>query len=277
MTTTCSCGKPTRDNAYVCDDCLAELSKALGDVPWLAEELEVSITRQRGAAITGGPRSTEHGLPWQEHASDAERGLRHALVTWVRWCEDERVRHSSPNPDSPADTLAAMSRWLMWRVDGLAFTDLGGEAVEAIVSAVAEAGRVVFWKRRQRTYLGPCEARQVDEHGIPGEPCPGDVYADSEAEFGACEDCGFPYKVDQRRADLEQRLDDRLCTAAEVARMAVFLGLEVPRDRVRQTVNVWAKRKRIVARGESGDGPLFKYGEVRSLLAAAYGTREETA
>lgn len=276
--TTCRCGRPTRDNAYVCDECLGALSKALGDVPWLVEELEITRTRQRAAAITGGPRSADHGLPWHEKASDAERALRNTLVSWVRFCEDEGVRHQSRTTEAPEDTLPAMSRWLMWRVDGLALHDLGGDAVDDITNAVAEGQRIVFWKRRQRVYLGSCDARMVDDLGIPGDTCPGEVYAEMDAEFGACDECAFPYKVEQRRADLEQKLDDRLCTAAEIARMAVFLGLDVPRERVRQTVNVWAKRGRIEPRSQSEDGPLFRYGEVRALLAATYSrAREATA
>jgi hypothetical protein len=32
-TSECRCGRPTRDDAYVCEDCGSSLARALGDVP----------------------------------------------------------------------------------------------------------------------------------------------------------------------------------------------------------------------------------------------------
>ena len=53
VTPECRCGRPTRDSAYFCDDCGHQLSVALGDVPWLDEELDVSAARIKGANYAG--------------------------------------------------------------------------------------------------------------------------------------------------------------------------------------------------------------------------------
>lgn len=274
MTNECACGKPT--DAYVCQTCAGALSRALGDCTWLEGELETTITRQRGAATGGGARGTNDSLPWHERASQARRTLHALLVTWVRFCGEESVRHA---PAWQArDNLTSLSRWLLNCVHGLTLHELGGDAVAEITDAVAECERIVFWKRKSRTYLGPCGQTVVDEDGeVLTLSCPGEVYADEGAQVGYCDECAQGVTVAIRKSDLDKRLDDRLCTAAEIARLATYLGLDVPRDRVRQQVNTWHKRKLVLPASKDADGsPLFRYGEVKVMLYATYATRAET-
>ena len=271
MSSQCTCGKPTKDNAYVCEDCLTALAKALGEIPWTDEQLEISITKQRASAIGGGgTRSTGTPLPWHEKASDAQRSLHATLSTWVRFCIEEHVRNRGASTEWPADNLASMSRWMLWRVDGLAFHEAGSEVVDEITDAVAQAQRIVFWRKRERVYLGRCDAT-IEPEGAESYKCEGDVYAEQGAIYGSCEHCAAPYSVEKRRADLHRELDDRLCTAAEIARLATYLGLEQPRERVRKQVNSWHKRERITASGHSPEGdPVFRYGAVKALLFTQY-------
>lgn len=299
--TTCTCGKPTRDDAYVCDDHRDELARDLGEMPWIDEQLDISITRQKGAGTAGGSGSTDKPLPWHDKASTAKRALHATLATWVRLCVEERVDHGG-SEDWPADTIPAMSRWLLHRVDGLAFRDFGFEAVEQIANAAGEARRIVFWKRASRVYLGRCEGAQSETPHDPvtcqcachdgygqactvvggcglgateEQPCPGEVYADPGNPVGHCDVCARGYSVDVKRANLERELDDKLYTAAEIARLSTFLGLEVPRDRVRQQINLWHKRDRITPSGHDEKGsPRFRYGAVKALLYATYATRD---
>jgi hypothetical protein len=65
------------------------------------------------------------------------------LVSWVRFCAEERVRNSSPHRGLPDDTLTEISKWLLWRVDGLALLDIGPEAVDEITAAVAACHRLI--------------------------------------------------------------------------------------------------------------------------------------
>src|SRR4051812_45572911 len=115
MTSTCRCGRPTRDANYVCDDCATRLSQALGDIPWLAEELDTSSTRAKGVdyRTKGGTRSTEKPLPFNNAITQARTELKAVLVSWVVFCRDEHVRNQSPSQATPADTLEAISRYLL--------------------------------------------------------------------------------------------------------------------------------------------------------------------
>lgn len=254
--------------------CAEELSRALGDCAWVNEELETTITRQRSTPITGSAPSAERGLPWHERGAEAQRNLHGLLVSWVRFCGEEGVR-GLPAWE-PTDRIPSLSRWLLHCVNGLTLHDIAPEAIDEITDAVADCQRIVFYKRRSRTYLGTCEKVVVDERDdVVTLNCPGEVYAEEGAAVGACDDCGQGVTVVIRRAELEKRLDDRLCTASEIARLATYLGLHVDRDKVRQRVHYWHRHKRVLSRGvDDQDAPLFRYGEIRSMLYTEFATRD---
>ena len=94
----CRCGKPTRDAAYVCDPCGQELATALGDVAWLDEQLEITITRTSGVdyRTLGGTASSETPSPVHWVASDARGHLKALLVSWALFAYQEDVRNSAP-------------------------------------------------------------------------------------------------------------------------------------------------------------------------------------
>lgn len=266
----CSCGRPTRDEAFVCDPCIEELDKALGDCGWLEEELETTITRQRGAATSGGARSATTPLPWHEKASDARRTLHSTLATWVRFIEEEGVR-GRPAWE-PKDSLGSMSRWLMHVTAGLGFHELGHDAVDEITDAVAECRRVVFWKRKNRIYLGKCEQVVKDEDDVVVTlSCDGDVYAEEGDQVGECEECGQGVTVVIRKEQIDRRLNDKLFTAAEAATAAGYLGLHGDRDRIRKRINQWHTRGRILPARKEGDESWFRYSDLRPMLFAEFG------
>lgn len=250
----CRCGKPTRDHVYACDTCADLLARALGDVPWLDEQLDTTITRQHAIPTEAGPRTFDKPLPWHDAAADARRTLHGLLVSWVRFCDEEHVRHSSPRDGLPADTLAALSGWLLWRVDGLTLRDIGPEAIDEITSAVAACHRIVD-RRPDRWYAGPCAT----------DDCAADLYAQRRDGDVRCRDCGATYDVAARRAWLLAEAEDRLAPAAEVARAVSWLGAApLTASRVRK----WAERERILAKGHDGARPLYRIGDAINLLAS---------
>jgi hypothetical protein len=271
---TCRCGKPTRDDAYVCDTCADSLAKTLGDVAWLADELEVTITKQRGIPASGGGGATadcsctpddidasrcKHGaLPWHDAASGARTHLHALLVSWVRLCHEEGVRHQSPDDDLPDDDLVALARWLLWRVDGLMLHPAGPDAADEIADAYAACERLID-RRPDRWYAGPCVVE--DERG---KECGTDLYARSTRGDVECRTCGATYDVATRRAWLLAAAEDRLANATEVARAVSWLGAE-PLTPAR--VWKWAERGRIVAKGHDGRAPLYRIGDAIDLLA----------
>lgn len=270
----CRCGKPTRDEAWICDPCVETFTNTLADLGALDIEVQTTMTRMRGLPTEGNSsKSAETPLPWHDKAANARRVLNGLLSTWVRFCEEEDVR--GPAAGFPSDTIPSKAAWLASRVPGLALLDIGPECVDEITDAAAECHRLVFWKRRNRVYLGPCGVVEADEYGEDCEPCPGDVYADEGEPVGFCEVCGQGVTVVVRQGDLNQRLDDRLCTAAEIARLSTFLGLDQPRETVRKRVLYWHRHKRIAQRGTDTEttppAPTFRYGEVKVMLYAEFG------
>lgn len=261
MTNECRCGRPTRDAAYVCDTCADALSIALGDVTWLDEELETTITRQRGIPTEGGgSSSTETALPWHEKASDARRNLHGLLATWCRFCDEEDVRNQSPLDGLPADNLQAMSGYLLWRVDGLTLHDIGLEAVDEITNAVAECERLID-RRPDRWYAGPCTNQPVE--GLDAT-CQADLYAKRATGSVECRQCGAVYDVAQRRTWLLAEAEDRLADATTVARALSWLGAEALTP---ARIWKWAERGRIVVKGHDGKRPLYRIGDAIDILA----------
>lgn len=288
----CGCGQPTRDNAYVCESCLNLLSVALGEVPWLEEQLEISLTKQRASNL-GGSGATSQALPWNERASQVKRDLANTLSTWVRAAHEEAVRGNRKT--LPTNSLTSMSRWLLDRVDGMAWWEAGWEASEDIQRAHRAAMTCVTYKRASKLFLGRCDALlphddtctctcHYDERfscdaGDCHAPtiCGGSVYCEEGAELGECAECGATCDAHGKRDAIHQALDAQLFTAAEIANLSPYLGLTWDREKVRKLVNKWASRGRLLPGGHDHEAsPRYRYGEVRVLLMQADSTRRST-
>lgn len=272
----CRCDRPTRNDAYVCDHCADELGKALGDVAWLAEELEVTIGRESAQQYTGGSRSAEKPLPLNWGASEARTHLKALLVSWALFCAAEGVRSTDTRPGMPADDLVALSRWLLWRVDGLMLHDIGPDAVDEITSAVAHCHRAVDIPV-EKQYMGACDA------------CETPLWARARAQVVVCKRCAAEFPTEGRRSALEDqamdKLMDRLFTASESALILCAHGFAPDTDEVRlaDRIRKWAKPRQIsttttlpprlatrghVKRADKRTRPAYKLGDIRDLLEA---------
>lgn len=256
---TCTCGKPTRDGAYVCDSDLDDLARALGDVAWLDEELPITIGRQRGLPTEGSAASAEKPLPYNIAAATVRDDLRNTLVGWVRVCAEEQVRSSDPRAGLPDDTLTAISRWLLWRVDGLAFHEAGHEACDEIVFAVTAAMRAID-RPAERQYVGPCQ-------------CGRDLYRKPGAAVARCRACEAEYDAEALTNALRDQVMGRLVTAREGATLLSRFDLSTKQG----TIDTWCERGRIVPRGHDPKGRrLYLFDELVTLAAQA-ATRTEAA
>ena len=263
----CRCGKPTRNDAYTCDHCGDQTARALGEVPWLVEELEITITKQR-AATEGNeaPSATcscdddddecQHALvPFHLPAAKKRDALRHALVTAVRFCIEEGVRNSDPGPEWPTDTLSAMSRWLLWRVDGLALNDMGEEFATTIRRAVNSCRHVID-KPPERAYAGPCPE------------CKRDLYHRLDALSVRCPGCGQSFDVGEVNEWMRQRINehlrDRLVTAREGSTLLGRFGIPVEQG----TIDKWHERGRLADSGHNAaHHRLYRWPELLDLAA----------
>lgn len=250
----CRCGRSTRDHAYVCEDCLGDLSRALGDIPWLTEELETTLTHTRGVDYRrlGGSKATETRLPMHQKAGDLLDELRAILRSWVKFCAEDGITHQSPSVALPRDHPVSMSRWLMWRVDGLAWHELGPEAVTEITGIVTRGTKTID-RPADSWFAGPCDN------------CEEDLYAKAQTGDVKCRNCEQTYDIQARREWLLSEAEDRLANATDLARAVSWLG-SAPLTAAR--VWKWSERGRIVAHGHDGRSPLYRIGDAIDLLAS---------
>lgn len=262
MTNDCRCGRPLRDTLTICDTCADNLTRDLNEIPWLEDELTTTIARLRALPTEGGSKGRETPLMWHEKAGDARRTLHGLLATWARFCEEEGIAHQSPRMgqlEAGDDNPVALSRWLLWRIDGLARNDIGPEIVSEIGDAVAACRRVID-RKADRWYAGPCVVE--DE---AGKVCGSDLYAARAKGNVDCRECGATYDVAARREWLLAEAEDRLANSHDLARAVSWLGAEpLKPERIRQ----WAKRGRIIAKGHDGKSPLYRIGDAIDLLAS---------
>lgn len=249
---TCNCGRETRDEAYVCDDDLGNLAKMLGELPWIVEQLDLTLTKARGIDYTalGGAAGSEVALPLDVRAMDASRALRQALVMWVRFCDEEQVRHQSPLEGLPKDDVVSMSRWLLWRVDGLGLSDMGWDAVSELTRAIGKC-RMVIDRPAEKQYAGPCE-------------CGRDLYAKPKAKVTRCRSCEREYDVEEMRDWMRKATEGRLVTALEGSTLLGRFDLPT----AQKTIDSWHDRKRVVDHGKSPDGRwLYLMSDLIALAA----------
>lgn len=179
------CTRPVSD-AHVCSTCGRDAEKALGNLPALAVELDTTIARQaRFSAGNDGSRSAETPMPFHIRAGEARDVLRNILVGWCKlYAEECRA-------DLPADTLVAMSAFLLKRVEWFRHHDLAATFVDEIVTAIGAVARVIDAPANRTTFtVGPCP--EVDAIATP---CPGEVRAyipASESDLARleCSACG---------------------------------------------------------------------------------------
>lgn len=236
----------------LCGGCEADLARALGDVPWLAGQLDITLARL-GSKHDGGtgepnddptPAVLRIGpLGFDAGASEAKWVLKNALVGWVR------ILVQTHPEDYPADTLADIAVWLLARVERLAMHHDAGSAVDEIRSAVWHGIRLID-RPADLVYAGPC-------------PCGTDLYARPEAPQVTCRGCKAEYRVSDRREWMLATIDGTLFHAAAMAHVLTSLGWPCTQGQIRQ----WASRGRVVAHGVDGQGhPVYRVSEVRERL-----------
>lgn len=230
------------DDTTICRACTADLEQALAELPALVGDLESTLSRQGGRS-DGGSRAAEHPVPYDVRASGVLGDLRAVLVGWIRDLDDKPEHH-------PADNLEAMARWLLARLSGIA-THPAAEEIHREIFAAFDRGCRAIDNPPDRQFLGTCPTCSL-----------ADIYARVGATGVICRDCGTAHEVTELRESLKARLDDRLVTAAEFARMRAYLGEAVDRDHIRRLVNVWATRGRIT----SHPGPRYRFGELQQRM-----------
>jgi hypothetical protein len=191
----------------LCEQHVWELEQALAEVPALLDELKVTLTRQDklGAGQRGGKptKASEQPLPYDVRASGKLDDLRVYLVGWVR---DVAETHGQ---EYPPDTLRAMSRWLLARLELLATYSAADDIHAEITDAVRAGWRAVDRAAtRTRFVVGPCP-----ELG-GAAACMGEVWAYiptrvEERAVMVCAECGATWETHQWLRAGKRILDER--------------------------------------------------------------------
>lgn len=242
------CDRPVGDG-YVCQHCADRLSRALGDVPGLWEELDTVLTKQARYAAAEFRRG-EQALPFNPAASELGTSLRGILNTWCRLIAEERGK------ELPDDTAEAVSRWLLNHVTWLRHHQAGAEAVEEMTNAVSQVRRAVD-RPAERIYAGPCA------------DCHGDMYGKPGATSVECRPCGLEYPVEDMQAWMRSKVNGRLVSAREGVTLLSRFGLPVQQ----KTIDKWVQRNRLTPYClDRQDRRIFLFGELIPLASASQPT-----
>jgi hypothetical protein len=195
-----SCDHPVTD-AWVCTRCAHNLERALGDIPAVVHQLNLTLAKQTRYADRNERVSSEQPLPMDPLASEAIGQLRAHLVQWASFIQDERAwvktmrfwtwtwterGHNIPVVETltrPAN-LDILSRWMLHHVEWLRHHEAGHDCVEELTGDMRTARRVIDVPANRTKFAvpGPCP-EWMDPgvpHGIGGTSimcCPGEVWA----------------------------------------------------------------------------------------------------
>jgi hypothetical protein len=248
MTALCTCGKPCPEASFVCGSCSDAYAAALGDVPGIAHELIITLSKQQRFVETASIAHRSNGFPYDIAASDALHALRSELVGLVRLCDEEKVR-SSKRDEYPADSIGSMCVWLLHRVDGVCSKQWAPDALGLV--KIVEHCTDVIDRPIERMYAGPCDE------------CGHDLYVEPGLLTVVCDACSRGYDFKARRTWLLHVVDDRLATAPEVARALSGFDMPISAELIRQ----WRHRGRLSTRGRDRLGvPLYRIGDVIGLM-----------
>jgi hypothetical protein len=154
-----SCDRPVAD-AWVCQRCAHNLERALGDIPAVVHQLNLTLAKQTRYADRAERGGNEQPLPMDPLASAATSDLRHHLCNWVSIVAETRglplpaaaIYH--PGGEPGMDTLA---RWMLAHVEWLRHHEHGHVAVDELTGDMRTARRVIDVPANRTTFpVGPC-------------------------------------------------------------------------------------------------------------------------
>lgn len=250
-------GKPLTNNAVICADCTNTLDRALGDLDWLLDELDTTMTRQtktrpaRGNQTSDGPP-----MPYNVKASDSARDLRVLLKDWAslvaEGLADEGKFVALPTPA----TAKTLSSWLMHHVTWLSHHNTAADAYSEIVGAVNNIRRTIDIAPDTR-YIGPCYSV------IDGVECPETLYGTEGTDDVKCRTCGTTWDARARTLEALAHAETIAQDATTLSRSFALKGIALDTDRIKK----WGQRKHLVAAGKSHRGyPTYIVAHVARLV-----------
>lgn len=150
----------------------AQLAELLDQVPFLVEQLAITICRQD--RLGAGPRisrgKSAQPLPYNANASEAADALHDELTQWVRAvCEQRNLTYDSRN-----DTIS-LARWLRrWHI-ALALTEGSDTALHDIEAVILDARRAID-RPPPRRRIERSDEEQLEKVGLTKEELQAAIY-----------------------------------------------------------------------------------------------------
>lgn len=254
---TAACDRPS-DGWIICKTCGNAFEKLLAEMPWMLDELETVVTQQTRYTTTTSGKAAETPMVFNVKAAD----MRGRLVTELDTAA--RLIAEANSWELTYTDAAGASRWLLKSISAVRLHPIGAEIFDSI-SALNAGCLWVIDRPAAKQFLGDCT--MVFKVADLDEKCSGRIYGKAGKDQASCDTCGAEWEAAALRDHLLAQLDDRLCTAAEIAHLSTYLSLIDGREKVRKRINQWALRGRIEGH-EAEDGSVqFRFGEVYVLLA----------
>lgn len=269
------CQKPVGDGAALCDKDTRYLRQHLQTVPTLVRELRTALSKQ--AVVINNhpaPPEDETRLPYNLGASRVLDDLAGVLLSWVKLVHEEKTtlrseqlgngpitywedRWPMPRTESPS----AYAGWLIPHLDWLRRHDAAGDCRDEVAAVVFRASRVID-RDDDRLFIGTCRGSTTDD---PGFICPEQLYAAQTDTILQCRRCGTTHDVEARRESALTQAEDKVETAATIARALARAGMGITGERIYN----WSKRDKLetVGRHSRTGKPLYRVGDVMDLWA----------
>ncbi|MCF8605139.1 hypothetical protein L5I01_17430 [Gordonia sp. HY442] len=293
------CG--ARTELWICTACTTRLRQSLERLPWLANQLALTWSRQ--SKLTPGPTAArrrpateddeESPLPFVPAARERYDEIRTVAMRWVRDLSEQLgiafddgypAAFIGPLPVGAVRgvaSIAELSAWLLAHLDRLACSEDAGQALEEI-SDVADRALAAINRPVPPVYRGPCPTIVDAERGQP-RSCGVPLYAtrpDTAVSIGGdtvtCVRCGTQHDGRMLEQKLLAQLSGYLMPADEIQRVMRELGEPISkttwhrwRAEGKLQPRAWRHQGRVVNYWlTSSDEQMFRLDDVRSLRMA---------
>ena len=244
-----ACSFP-QHNGYLCRNCADTLTRDLKAIPWLLEELEVTLSRQDCLSESSDRGSDEQPLPLNLRAVEVRIDLNAVLAAWAL-----HVAGRFDGLDSSVIwTELRLAQYLLEHVRDMLTDPAAGQCADEISDIRRRVQRAID-KPVEQVFAGPCD------------DCGKDLYAHPSKAEVKCKnpECEAIYPIEARRRWLLGKAEDQLLPATEMSRaLSGLLGKPITGSMLRGL----AFRGRITAHPPiKKNGPaLYRVGEVRDVL-----------
>lgn len=237
---------------YLCSIHLRYLEQALAEVPWLLEQLQITITKQDKLHQVQGKSEQDTRQMLNFGASKLASEVEITLARWVSKLVDQnglqflpkfRVAHDFIGPLLPhwdrmpigyTPTPARLARWLAHHVNTAATREDVGDLYNEIITLTGNPDRfaqqqgklVRAINRKDRVIVGPCQTPIYDGDGTT--LCGKTLWADGGQTEVVCGRCGATVDVELARSEALKQQD--LIPEARIYELMAALGTPVYSD-----------------------------------------------